>query len=87
MNLTRQQLLGTLLLLLALAGVEPELIAADYELSGPADADVEGFLADRGTTAGGVVVATLAELDVEEHLLDAGLGEVELASLRERLLE
>jgi len=75
------------MLLLALAGVEPELIAADYELSGPADADVEGFLADRGTTAGGVVVATGAELDVEEHLLDAGLREVELASLRERLLE
>jgi hypothetical protein len=74
------------MLLLALAGVAPELIAADYELSGPADEDVERFLAGRGTSAGDLIVATLAELDVEGCLLDAGLTEIELAALRERLL-
>jgi hypothetical protein len=74
------------MLLLALAGVAPELIAADYELSGPADVDVERFLAGRGTSAGDLIVATLAELDVEGCLLDAGLTEIELAALRERLL-
>jgi hypothetical protein len=74
------------MLLLALAGVAPELIAADYELSGPADEDVERFLAGRGTSAGDLIVATLAELDVEACLLDAGVTEIELAALRERLL-
>src|SRR6185503_1418115 len=39
------------MLLLALAGVAPDVIAADYALSGPADEDVERFLAERGTSA------------------------------------
>lgn len=74
------------MLLLALAGVTPEAIAADYELSGPADADVERFLAERGSGAGELVRETLAELDAEAWARAAGLGEAELAALRARLL-
>lgn len=74
------------MLLLALAGVAPDLIAADYELSGPADDDVERLLSKRGTSAADLIVATLAELDVEACMLEAGLSEIELAGLRERLL-
>jgi hypothetical protein len=74
------------MLLLALAGVPPDVIAADYDLSGPADEDVERFLAGRGTSAADLIVATLAELDVEACLLDAGLSEIGLAALRERLV-
>ena len=74
------------MLLLALVGVAPELIAAEYELSGPADADVERFLADRGTSAADLIVATLAEVDVEACMLAAGLRDAELAALRERLV-
>jgi protein-tyrosine phosphatase len=73
------------MLLLALAGVEPELIGAEYELSGPADDDVQRFLAERGTSAADLIVATLAELDVEAFMLDAGLSRDELAALRGRL--
>ena len=74
------------MLLLALAGVAPDVIAADYALSGPADEDVERFLAERGTSAADLIVATLADLDVEACLLDGGLTEIELGALRERLL-
>jgi protein-tyrosine phosphatase len=74
------------MLVLALVGVAPELIAADYELSGPADADVERFLTERGTSASDLIVATLGELDVEACLLAAGLREAELEALRERLV-
>jgi protein-tyrosine phosphatase len=74
------------MLLLALVGVAPQTIAAEYELSGPADADVERFLSERGTSAGDLIVSTLAELDVQRSLLDAGLRAAEVAALRERLL-
>jgi protein-tyrosine phosphatase len=87
------------MLLLALVGVSPEDIAADYELSagrlsaryaerGEEDQGplLEAFLAERGTTAGALIVAMLAELDVEGRLLGAGLTEQDLAALRARLL-
>jgi protein-tyrosine phosphatase len=79
------------MLLLALAGVAPEDIAADYALSGTADAPEErraldAFLAARGTTAPDVVVATLADLDVAAHLRAGGLTEAQHARLRERLV-
>ena len=87
------------ILLLALAGVAPEAIAADYALSGERlralyaargeedqSALVEAFLAQRGTTGQELVVALLAELDVEAHLRAAGLSEDDLAALRARLL-
>jgi hypothetical protein len=87
------------MVLLALAGVAPEDIADDHALStrrlpalfaargeedhGPA---VEAYLAGRGTTAGRVIVSTLAALDVEAVLREGGLGDDELAALRHRLL-
>jgi hypothetical protein len=74
------------MLVLALVGVEPEAIAADYALSderlrplylsrGQADEApaIAEFLRDRGTTAGQVIFDTLAEMDIEGLLLEAGL--------------
>jgi protein-tyrosine phosphatase len=75
------------MLLLALVGVPPEAIAEDYARSGPADADVERFLTERGTSAAELIVATLGELDVEAHLRAAGLTGTELSALRSRLVE
>lgn len=88
------------MLLLALAGVAPEEIAADYALSaerlparyasrgeedqGPV---LEAFLAERGTTAGKLIVTTLAELDVEGRLVAAGLAAQDVDAVRRRLLQ
>jgi protein-tyrosine phosphatase len=85
------------MLVLALAGVEPEAIAADYELSaerlparyaargehdqGPL---LAGYLAERGTTAGALIVSTLAGLDVEARL---ALTSADAERLRRRLLD
>jgi len=71
------------MLLLALVGVTPEEIAADYCLSGENEGDA--FLAGRGTSASEVILATLAELDVEAYLRAAGVGDADLAALRDRL--
>jgi protein-tyrosine phosphatase len=73
------------MLLLALAGVSPEEIAADYCLSDRDEGDA--FLAERGTSASEVIVATLAELDVEAYLRSSGMGDADLAALRERLVD
>ena len=60
------------MLLLALADVPPEAIAADYrERAGRSD--VEGFLSERGTSATEVILETLAGLDVEGDLRAAGV--------------
>jgi protein-tyrosine phosphatase len=85
------------MLVLALAGVAPEEIAADYALSaerlparyaargeddqGPL---LAGYLAERGTTAGELIVATVAELDVEARL---ELTSADAERLRRRLLD
>ena len=69
------------MLLLALAGVAPEEIAADYVLSaarlrsryeslgepdqGP---ELDEFLTSRGTSAGELIVSTLASIDLEATL-------------------
>ncbi len=71
------------MLLLALAGVAPEEIAADYLLSGDDQAE---FLASRGTSSTEVILSTLAELDVEGYLLASGVGASELAAVRDRML-
>jgi protein-tyrosine phosphatase len=86
------------MLVLALAGVEPGAIAADYALSderlrplylargeedeAPAIAE---FLREEGTTATEAIVETLATLDVEATLFEAGLEEPDLLALRRRL--
>ena len=87
------------LLLLALADVEPEAIAADYSMSaealktlyaamGTADEEpiIQTILADRGTTTEEAVIATLDGFDVEQYLLRAGVNGSELQSVRSRLL-
>ena len=87
------------MLLLALAGVAVEEIAADYGLSaerltaryaarGEPDQGplVEAFLADRGTSAVELITALLRDLDVEATLLDAGLTSQDVSALRRRLL-
>ncbi len=86
------------MLLLALAGVAPDDIAADYALSaerlpsryeslgepdqGP---ELESFLGGRSTSARELIVSTLASLDLEATLRRGGLTESDLAALRERL--
>lgn len=87
------------LLLLALAGVEPEAVAADHDLgaeplralfarSGRADEGpaVERLLAARGTTVAEAILSTLDGFDAEAYLLAAGVSAADLAAVRARLL-
>lgn len=75
------------MLLLALAGVAPEAIAADYELSAERlGTEYEEFLAGQGTSARELIVSTLAAVDVEAVLRAAGLEDADLDALRARLL-
>jgi hypothetical protein len=87
------------MLLLALAGVEPEEIARDHGLSverlGPLyeargqpnpEPELESFLREQGATSGQVIVETLADLEVEATLLAGGLAPADVERLRERLL-
>jgi protein-tyrosine phosphatase len=88
------------LLLLALAGVEPEAIADDYELSAaPVKAlltamgqpdqgpGIEADLAARDTSAADAILATLDGFDAETYLLTAGVSATSLAVIRGRLLD
>jgi protein-tyrosine phosphatase len=88
------------MLLLALVGVAPEEIAADYELSTGRtrpvyarlgledDSNAIKALLDReNTSARAVILATLASLDVAACLRAGGLAAVGLAAVRARLLE
>lgn len=87
------------LLLLALADVRPEAIAADYELSAEAlrplfaamgtedqGPIIQSILANRGTTTRAAVLSTLEGLDVEHYLLAAGVSDTDLDGIRGRLL-
>jgi len=87
------------MLLLALVGVAPEEIVADYELS---NVRLRPFWADRGeddqkpvtdeilrrknTSARALLLNLLASLDVEAYLRSAGLGVDDVAAVRTRLL-
>jgi protein-tyrosine phosphatase len=87
------------ILVLALAGVPPEAIAADYALSdarlrplylsrGEADEGpkIAAFLREQGTTAAELIVEMLAAFDVEAALRAAGLEDEDVAALRRRLV-
>jgi protein-tyrosine phosphatase len=88
----------TAMLVLALVGVEPSAIAADYALSderlrplylsrGERDEapGIAAYLRDQGTTATELIEGLLTEIDVEAALLGGGLEPSDLAALRERL--
>jgi len=87
------------LLMLALAGVEPQAIAADYALSderlrplylsrGEEDEapKIAAFLREEGTTAGELIVELLDEFDIETTLRGGGLTDADVEALRRRLL-
>jgi protein-tyrosine phosphatase len=87
------------MLLLALAGVPADVIAADYALSegrlrrryaafGEPDQGppIAAFLADQGLTTSGLITEILSALDVEEQLRAGGLSGRDLAALRARLV-
>jgi protein-tyrosine phosphatase len=87
------------LLILAVAGVSPEVIASDYALSferlparyaahhepdqGPV---LQDYLAQRGTTAEAVIVELLTSVEVPRVLRDAGLSDAQMERLRDRLV-
>lgn len=73
------------MLLLALVGVAPDAIAADYELS--VDPERDELLRRANTSASEVIQNTLAGLDVVSYLRVAGLSHNELNAVRARLLE
>jgi protein-tyrosine phosphatase len=77
------------IVLLALAGVAPHDIAADYVLSVDDDREPElaAHLRERGTTAAELVAALAADLDAETYLRDAGVADDDLGALRARLTE
>jgi protein tyrosine/serine phosphatase len=87
------------MLVLALAGVEPATIAADYALSDErlrplylsrGDEDeapkIAAFLRDKSTTATELIIELLTTFDVEATLLDAGLTAADVTALCRRLL-
>ena len=73
------------LLLLSLAGVSPDDILADYELS--VDPVREEILAREHTTTRETILATLASLDVNNYLLAGGLSQNDMNAIRTRFLE
>jgi protein-tyrosine phosphatase len=88
------------LLLLALAGVSPDEIAADYELStdcltplyATLGVDDQGprireILVRKATSARDCIRATLSTLDIDAYLRSAGLRDDDLAAVRARLLD
>jgi hypothetical protein len=88
------------MLLLALAGVAVEDIAADYAMSaqrlaaryaarGEPDQGplVETYLADRGTSGVQLITTLVGDLDVEATLRDGGLTSGDVSALRRRLLD
>jgi len=70
------------ILLLALVGVLPEEIAADYELS--PDPERAELLAREHTSAHEVILSTLAQLDAEAYLRAGGLSQPDLNAVRLR---
>lgn len=73
------------LLLLSLAGVSPDDIVADYELS--VDSVREELLAGKNSTTREVILSTLASLNIDNYLHSGGLSQPDLDGIRARLLE
>ena len=73
------------LLLLTLAGVSPDDIVADYELS--VDSVREELLASKDTTTREVILSTLASLDIDNYFLSNGLSQNDLNAIRARFIE
>jgi protein-tyrosine phosphatase len=73
------------LLLLALVGVAPDDIIADYELS--IDPQREELLAQRHTSTRETILATLEWLQPDTYLRAGGLSQADLAAVRMRFLE
>lgn len=72
------------LLLLALAGVRPEEIIADYELS--PDPERDKLLAKRNLSVRAVLHNTLDGLDIDSYLVMGGASQDDLTIIRRRLL-
>lgn len=72
------------LLLLTLAGVAPEEILADYELS--VDPERDEILARENTSVRAVMLGAVDGLDVESYLRQGGASPADLAAVRTRLL-
>jgi hypothetical protein len=72
------------LLLLALAGVTPEDMIADYELS--PDPDRAELLAGQNSSVRDALLGALAGLNVDSYLGTAGVSQADLAAVRQRLL-
>jgi protein tyrosine/serine phosphatase len=72
------------LLLLALAGVEPAEIVADYELS--PDPDRDELLARQHSSVREVILRVLTGLDAASYLRLGGVSQEDLAAVRRRLL-
>jgi protein tyrosine/serine phosphatase len=86
------------LILLGLAGVEPDEIAADHALStdrlkpawadlnlGDQTAAIERLLAKHNTTGRESLLATIAAVDPAEYLSNAGMTSADIDALRARL--
>ncbi len=71
------------MLLLALIGVTPEDILADYELS--PDLERDEILAREHTSVHDVILSTLAWLDIDTYLHTGGVSQSDLAAVRKRL--
>ena len=72
------------LLLLALAGVLPDDIIADYELS--PDPDRERLLAREHSSVREAILSALTGLDIDSYLGLGGVSQDDLAAVRKRLL-
>jgi hypothetical protein len=72
------------LLLLALAGVTPDEMIADYVLS--PDPDRDTLLARENTTVHDAILSALAGLDIEAYLRMGGAGQEVFDSIRTRLV-
>jgi protein-tyrosine phosphatase len=72
------------LLVLAVAGVTPDEIIADYELS--PDPDRDELLAREHTTIRGAIFSALDGLNIDSYLHMGGVSQDDLAAVRKRLL-